>query len=98
MVSFSKTKLPQEKIRVGIIGAGNWANHGHLRVLSLLPEYEVIAIFARRKEAATTAAETFNITHVCESIEELLAIAEIDLVLVLNTAPQHAETVRAVIA
>ena len=32
------------------------------------------------------------------SVEELVALPDVDLVLVLNTAPQHAETVRAAIA
>jgi predicted dehydrogenase len=89
---------PIRKIRVGIVGAGNWANHGHLRVLTLLPEYEVVAIYARRKDAAIAAAKKFDVAHVCESVEALIALPEVDLVLVLNTAPQHAETVRAVIA
>ncbi len=25
--------------RVGVIGAGNWANYGHLPSMTLLPEY-----------------------------------------------------------
>ena len=85
-------------IRVGLIGAGNWANHGHLRVLALLPEYEVVAIQARRPEAARAAAGRFGIATVAESEEGLLAVAGLDLVLVLNTAPQHAATVRKAIA
>lgn len=86
------------KIRVGIVGAGNWASHGHLRVLALLPQYEVVAIYARRREAATAAAEQFHIAHVAASVEELVGRPEVDLVCVLNTAPQHADTVRAAIA
>ena len=85
-------------IRVGIVGAGNWANHGHLRVLDLLPEYEVDAIYARRQEAAAAAATQFRIPHVATSVDELVSMPEVDLVCVLNTAPQHAETVRAAIA
>lgn len=78
------------KIRVGLIGVGNWANHGHLRVLDLLPDYEVVAVQARRREAAEAAAARFSIRHVVDTVEELLALPDIDLVLVLNTAPQHA--------
>src|ERR1700712_3566588 len=90
--------LPAKKIRVGLIGAGNWANHGHLRVLDLLPEYEVVAIQARRREAAQAAADKYKIATVLDTVDELIALPQVDLVLVLNTAPQHAETVRAVIA
>ena len=85
-------------IRVGIIGAGNWARHGHLRVLDLLSQYEVIAVQARRREAAEDAAAQFSISRVVDTVEELVALADVDLVVVLNTAPQHAETVRAAIA
>jgi predicted dehydrogenase len=84
-------------IRVGIIGVGNWARHGHLRVLDLLPQYEVVAVQARRREAAEQAAAEFAIRHVVDTVEELVALPDVDLVLVLNTAPQHADTVRAVI-
>ena len=53
-------------IRVGIIGVGNWARHGHLRVLDLLPQYRVVAVQARRREAAEAAAAEFAIEHVVE--------------------------------
>jgi predicted dehydrogenase len=84
-------------IRVGVIGVGNWARHGHLRVLDLLPEYEIVALQARRREAAEAAAQEYGIATVVDTVDELLALQQVDLVLVLNTAPQHAETVRKVI-
>jgi hypothetical protein len=34
----------QKKIRLGLIGVGNWALFAHFRVLRLLPEYEIVAI------------------------------------------------------
>ena len=85
-------------IRVGIIGLGNWARHGHLRVLSLLPMYALTALFSRRSEAADAAAAEYGIKHVVDSLEALVTHPEVDLVVVLNTAPQHASTVRAAIA
>jgi predicted dehydrogenase len=91
-------KSHTRKIRVGIVGAGNWAHHGHLRVLDLLPQYEVVAIYARRPEAAAAAAKQFNIARIATSVDELVSLPEVDLVCVLNTAPQHAETARAAIA
>ena len=85
-------------IRVGIVGIGNWARHGHLRVLSLLPAYEVTAVHSRRKEAAEGAAKEYGIPNVVDTEEALVTHPEVDLVLVLNTAPQHADTVKAAIA
>ncbi len=45
----------QKKIRLGLIGVGNWALFAHVRVLRLLPEYEIVAIYSQRKEAAMAA-------------------------------------------
>lgn len=87
----------RDKIRVGVIGVGNWARHGHLRVLDLLPEYEVVALQARRREAAEAAAKEYGVATVVDTIDDLLKLEQVDLVLVLNTAPQHAETVRKVV-
>jgi predicted dehydrogenase len=97
MNGFQNGDGEKKPIRLGIVGAGNWANRGHLRVLSVLNKFQVVAIYARRKEAAIATANEFHITHVCETIQELVTLVEIDLIVVLNTAPQHAETVRAVI-
>jgi predicted dehydrogenase len=86
-----------KKIRVGVIGAGNWADYGHLPSMKLLPEYEVVAIQSRRKEAAEAAAKKFGIGTVAKTVDELVKIPDIDLVTVLTTAPQHEEGVRAAI-
>ena len=98
MATYTNSAPVSCKIRVGLVGVGNWATHGHLRVLSLLPEYEVVAVQARRREAAEVAASRFGIPRVVDSVAELVGLSNVDMVLVLNTAPQHAETVRAAIA
>ena len=86
------------KIRVGVVGVGNWAHHGHLRVLDLLAQYEVVAIYSQRREAAQAAADTFGIAHVAASLDALVNDPNVDLVVVLTTAPQHAEGVLAALA
>ena len=98
MSNVEKPPAGSARIRVGLVGVGNWAKHGHLRVLSLLPEYEIVAVQARRREAAEAAAREFSIPHVVASEQALVSHPEVDMVLVLNTAPQHAHTVRAAIA
>ena len=88
----------QSKIRVGLVGVGNWGLKGHLPVLQLLPDYEVVAVQSRRREAAETAASQFGVPRVKETALELVSDPDIDLVSVLTTAPQHEEGVRAAIA
>jgi predicted dehydrogenase len=91
-------KNPSGKIRVGIIGAGNWANYGHIPSMNLLPDYEVVAIQSRRKDAAEVTAAKFGIKSVVESVDELVNNPEVDMVAVLTTAPQHEEGIKAAIA
>jgi predicted dehydrogenase len=85
-------------IRVGLVGIGNWAMHGHVRVLSLLPQYQITAVYSQRLDSAQVAAKKLGIAHVAESLDELVNHPEVDLVVVLTTAPQHEEAVRAAIA
>jgi predicted dehydrogenase len=92
------TDTSTKKIRVGLIGVGNWAKHGHVRVLQLLPQYEVVAAYSRKRASAEAAASAYGIKYVVDSIEELARHPEVDLVVVLTTAPQHEEGVRAAIA
>ncbi|WP_420994172.1 Gfo/Idh/MocA family protein [Cupriavidus sp. 30B13] len=84
-------------IRVGLVGIGNWARHGHLRVLSLLPGYALAAIYSQRREAAASAAREYGIAHVVDSLDALVDHPEVDMVVVLTTAPQHEQAVRAAI-
>jgi predicted dehydrogenase len=101
MVEVAGVAREARRIRVGLVGAGNWAFHGHLRVLDLLPDYEVVAVYARRREAAEKAAQRHGIQHIAESIADLVALPDVDVVIVLTTAttaPQHEEAVRAAIA
>jgi predicted dehydrogenase len=87
-----------KKIRVGIIGVGNWAKYGHIPSMIMLPDYEVVAVQARRKEAAEEAATRFGIATVANTVDELVNNPEVDMVAVLTTAPQHEEGIRAAVA
>ena len=94
----SSTLTTPTRIRVGIVGIGNWAKHGHVRVLDLLPQYELTGIYSQRRDAADEAARQFGFKFVAATLDELVNHPEIDLVIVLTTAPQHEEGVRAAIA
>jgi predicted dehydrogenase len=85
-------------IRVGLVGFGNWAKHGHVRVLDLLPGYELSALYSQRASAAAEGAQQYGFRHVVDSLDALVNHSEVDLVVVLTTAPQHEEAVRAAIA
>jgi predicted dehydrogenase len=86
------------KIRVGIIGVGNWGRYGHIPVLRLLPSYEIVAVSSRRQEYGEELAKEFGIPHVLREPAELIGHPNVNLVVVLPPAPQHAALVRAAIA
>ena len=85
------------KIKVGMVGIGNWAQHGHVRVLNLLPEYQLSVLYSQRREAAEQAAVKYGFRHVAGSLDELVSHPEVDLVVVLTTAPQHEAAIRAAV-
>jgi predicted dehydrogenase len=93
--------MPQEgepKIRIGLIGVGNWARYGHIPALKLLPEYSITAVASRRLDTAVSIAEEFDIKHAVSDPSELIHHPEVDLVAVLPPAPQHSSLVRLAIA
>src|SRR6476660_9774006 len=92
-----KVMKDQKKIRLGLIGVGNWALFAHVRVLRLLPGYEIVAIYSQRKEAAKAAATEYGIPHVAESLDALVRDPLVDQVLVLTTSQQYEEGIRAAI-
>src|SRR5260370_36141779 len=93
-----KDQKNQKKIRLGLIGVGNWALFAHVRVLRLLPEYEIVAIYSQPKEAAKAAATEYGIPHRAESLDALVTDPFVDQVLVLTTSRQHETGMRAAIS
>ena len=85
------------KIGAGIIGIGNWGRYGHVPVLRLLPEFEIVAVASRRQEAAQQLAREFHIAHAFVDADELINHPDVDLIIVLPPAPQHVRSVRAAI-
>src|SRR5438132_4154529 len=82
------------KIRVGIVGIGNWGRYGHIPVLRLLPYYEIAAVASRRKEYGGQLAKEFGIPDVFTEAADLIGFPKVDLVVVLPPPPQHGALVR----
>jgi predicted dehydrogenase len=89
---------PDNKIRVGLIGAGTWAEYGHMPSLALLPDFELTAVYSRSADKAQALAARHRIAYPVTSLQELVQHPEVDLVVVLNQAPQHEAAIRAAIA
>ena len=89
--------MSAQAIRVGIIGTGFWASYGHIPALRTLPEFEVVAVSARRKESAERAAEKFGIPRAYEDVHDLIKDPGVDLVAVLTPTSQRVPLVQAAI-
>ena len=66
------TSAGSQKIRVGIIGAGWWAQNGHLPVLGFLDQFVVVAVSSRRLAQAEELAVTFGIAHAFADPHQLI--------------------------
>lgn len=69
-----------DKIRVGIVGAGNIARSAHMPVYQERDDVEVVAIADWNLERAQEAAKKFGIAHAFQNVEELLANVEVDYI------------------
>ena len=84
----------ESKIRVGLVGVGNWARYGHIPALKLLPEYDIVAVSSRSLEKAEEIGRTFDIPRRYGDMQQLIDDAEVDLVAVLSPAPEHASRLK----
>lgn len=78
-----------EKVRVGILGAGAWAKFAHLPGYVRDERCELVAIADPVVDRAREFAELFNIPHVYDSHEALIARTDIHLVDVCTPSATH---------
>ena len=77
------------KVKVGVLGAGAWAEFAHLPGYKRDPRCELVAIADPLVERAQAFAAQFGIRHVYASHEELIARADIDVVDVCTPSATH---------
>ena len=78
MVTDVARSNPAGKIRVGIVGAGTWAEYGHIPSLKLLPEYEITAVYSRDPKKAVAVAERHGIQFALNSLKSLVEHPKVD--------------------
>ena len=76
-------------IRIGIIGTG-FAEKVQLPALRHVEGARVVAVASGHRENAERAAAAFGIPRVCEGWEELVALDDVDLVVVSSPPHTHA--------
>ncbi len=78
-------------IRVGILGAGAWANHAHLPGYRRDPRCRVVAIADPDRALAERASRDFDIPVVAHDHTELVNRDDIDLIDVCTPSATHLE-------
>ena len=68
-------------VKIAIIGAG-YMSREHVRAFKGLPDLELAGIISRTRSKAEALAGEYNISHVCDSIDELYNKTKADLVIV----------------
>lgn len=84
-----------KKVRIGVIGAGWWATSAHIPAIKSHPCAELIAVQSREKAKAQRIARDFGARHACTTLQEILAIKELDGVIVSSTPNVHYAQARA---
>jgi predicted dehydrogenase len=76
-------------VRIGVIGAGWWATSAHIPAIQSHPHAELVAVQSRERAKAEKIARDFGAKNACTSAEELLALKELDAVIVASTPNVH---------
>src|ERR1700676_3215751 len=89
--SLRKVRKEMSMIRIGIVGAGFWAQMIHIPTFQSIPGYEVVGLTSGSVEKAKEAARQFGIKKVYADYHELIRDDEIDVVDVCAPNCLHAE-------
>ncbi len=88
-------RVPLREFRVGVLGAGMIASHpgGVLpNLASIGSRVNVVAITSRTRSRAEEVAARFGIPRVRDTLTEMLADDDLDVVVNLTPGPAHSET------
>jgi len=78
-----------QSVRCAVIGAGWWGTWAHVPALAKHPRAELVAIQHHLPDEAQRVATDFDVPHALTTAEEVLAIEDLDAVVVSSTANLH---------
>lgn len=77
-----------DKVRIGLIGCGLFGE-SHLQAFRAVRSAEITALFDTDERRAQLMADAFGVNKVCNSVEELCAISELDAIDVVTPEDTH---------
>jgi predicted dehydrogenase len=81
--------MTREKLRVGVVGAGTWAEVAHIPGWQRDPRCEIVAICDKRAERAKDFARHFGIPEATDDWQALVSRPDLDAVDVVTSTPAH---------
>jgi predicted dehydrogenase len=89
--------VPTDKLSVAVLGAGRWAEYGHIPGWQRSPRSQVVAICDVVRERAEGLAKRFNIPEVTGDWQSLVARPGIDVIDIVTPSHTHLELAQAAI-
>lgn len=83
--------ITDRKLRVGVLGAGRWANVAHLPGWARDPRCELVAICDVDRGLADETAQTFSIPTISDNFHEVVARDDLDVIDVCTPSHTHFE-------
>ena len=83
--------MPQDKLRVGVVGAGRWAVRSHIPGWQRDPRVEVVALADTNEEALAAAGAEFGIARLETDYRKLIEDPDIDVIDVVTGDKFHFE-------
>jgi predicted dehydrogenase len=83
--------MKNSKLRIGVLGAGRWAEFAHIPGWQRDPRCEVVAICDMRKERAQEYASRFHIPDAGDDWQAVLSRADIDVIDICTPSATHFE-------
>ena len=94
--------MAQSRFRIGIVGLQpdrSWAARAHVPALRALPDdYEIIGVANSSRESGVAAAQALGIPRAFDSVADLVASPDVDVVAVTVKVPHHLELVSSAIS
>jgi predicted dehydrogenase len=84
-------------VGIGVVGLGNFGEV-HIRAISRMPEFELVAVCSRSAERAEQIAETYGVRGRYTDPHELAADPEVEAVDVVTGVARHAEVMQIALA
>jgi len=83
--------MANEKLKIGIIGAGSIVRQRHMPGLAALDDVEVVAVCNRHSMSARQFAEEFNVPKVAYDWHEIVGMDDVDIIWIGTTPYMHCE-------